>query len=256
MAGIDKTYIRTKAQYKEIYDWVMSLPVQKDDLGIEFDVRDWLPREYDDDLNDIGPATPEYIGRQIEKNKQSIDSRLKNEKYWNDNKHHYQECKTYEEWLKYVDDMFGEICLWNTPSWLDIFLIRNCPIGLIQDRLKIQYGDEYDKIKNKTGKYADLPDNPGHSFKLPCKIPRKMRCCDVFVVDSDGQELYLNKRADRWVDPHHSVCNYDEFSFYTRTMSKRKLGRLIKKWKLQKGWIVELAIYSDQERRGIIFKIK
>ena len=47
MAAIDKTYIKTAAQYKEVYDWVMSLPEQTDDLGLKFKLSDWLPREYD-----------------------------------------------------------------------------------------------------------------------------------------------------------------------------------------------------------------
>ena len=255
MAGIDKTYIRTKEQYQEIYDWIMSLPIQKDDLGFEFDVKEWLPLEYTDDWKIIGPATPDYIAKQIEKNKQSIDTRLKNEKYWNENKQYCTECKTYEEWLKYVDEMFGEICLWNTPVWFDIFLIRNCPVGFIQDRLKFQYGDEYEKIKNQTGKYTDLPDNPGHSFKLPRRISRKASYFNVFVMNEDSQDLYFNNKAGKWVDQLHKMCNYDEFSLWYDTMSRRKLGRLIKKWKLQKGWIVEIIFTVGKKYNVINFKV-
>ena len=66
MAAIDKTYIKTPEQYKEVYDWAMSIPVQSDDLGIEFDVKDYLPREYDDNLVDKGLASPEYIAKRLE----------------------------------------------------------------------------------------------------------------------------------------------------------------------------------------------
>ena len=33
-----------------------------------------------------------------------------------------------------------EAVLWNTPVFVDIWLIRNCPFEEIQDRLKEQYG--------------------------------------------------------------------------------------------------------------------
>ena len=111
MAAIDKTYIKTAAQYKEVYDWVMSLPEQTDDLGLKFKLSDWLPREYDEHLNDIGPASPEYMEKQIEEHKKPIDDTFKNENYWNENKQWYTDCETYQDWLDYVDKFFGEICL-------------------------------------------------------------------------------------------------------------------------------------------------
>ena len=73
MAAIDKTYIKTAERYKEVYDWAMSIQTQSDDLGIEFDVKDFLPREYDEQLNDKGPASPEYIAKHLELYKKDIN---------------------------------------------------------------------------------------------------------------------------------------------------------------------------------------
>ena len=39
-----------------------------------------------------------------------------------------------------------EYVLWNTPMWIDRFLIKNCPIEWIQDVLKNQYNGGWSKI--------------------------------------------------------------------------------------------------------------
>ena len=56
--------------------------------------------------------------------------------------------ETYEKAYKNA-----EILLWNTPFYFDRWLIKNCPIQFIQDRLKYQYDDEYEQIKNGTSAY-------------------------------------------------------------------------------------------------------
>lgn len=249
MAAIDKTYIKTAAQYKEVYDWVMSLPEQMDDLGLKFKLSDWLPREYDEHLNDIGPASPEYMEKQIDEHKKTIDDTFKNEKYWNENKQWYPDCETYQDWLDYVDKFFGEICLWNTPSWLDIFLIRNCPVSFIQDRLREQYKDSYDDILNKTGEFAERKAKVGHSFKMQRVTVSKTIYVDVFVYDKNGNDLYYNKKARRWIDPFTTMASYDEYSVTLFSAKRRTLKRWISKWNLESGSIVELRIVGDTENK-------
>ena len=254
MAAIDKTYIKKAEQYKEVYDWAMSIPIQKDDLGIEFDVKDFLPREYDDNLVDIGPASPEYIAKHLELYKKDIVKRYKNEQYWEDNKQYYPDCKSYEDWLAYVDEHFGEICLWNTPTWFDIFLIRNCPVKFIQDRLKEQYDDLYNDILNKTGEFAERKAKIGHSFKLPCGF-RKIRCLyDVFVYDKNGNDLFYNKKARRWINPFNTMADYDEYYLTIKNVSKRKIKRLVNNWKLESGSVIRIVSWLDNKPIRIVIK--
>ena len=249
MAAIDKTYIKTAAQYKEVYDWVMSLPEQTDDLGLKFKLSDWLPREYDEHLNDIGPASPEYMEKQITEHKKTISEKFKNEKYWNENKQWYPDCETYQDWLDYVDKFFGEICLWNTPTWLDIFLIRNCPVGFIQDRLRDQYKDSYDDILNKTGEFAERKAKVGHLFKIPRVAVNRVSYVDVFVYDKNGNDLYYNKKARRWIDPFTTMACYDEYCVTLFSTKRRTLKRWISKWNLESGSVVELRIVGDTENK-------
>ena len=49
------------------------------------------------------------------------------------------------KWQKEDFDGEREIPVWNTPTYLDIWLIRNCPIEFIQERLKEQYGGGWSK---------------------------------------------------------------------------------------------------------------
>lgn len=45
-----------------------------------------------------------------------------------------------------------ERTLANFPYRIDKYLIQNCPIEFVQDRLVVQYGDEYDAILNEGNK--------------------------------------------------------------------------------------------------------
>lgn len=104
MAAIDKTYIKTYNQYKEVYDWckdiVVTLNFNK--KNISFKPSEFLNELKEDDFNNLSENR--------------------------------------------------ELVLWNTPWYMDKWLIRNCPIEFIQKRLKEQYGDDYDAIKNGTYK--------------------------------------------------------------------------------------------------------
>lgn len=58
--------------------------------------------------------------------------------------------KKYSE--EQMDEAFNEgkeLVLWNTPTFIDEYLIQCCKIPFIVERLKEQYGEFYNKIKNK-----------------------------------------------------------------------------------------------------------
>ena len=221
---------------------------------IEFDVKDFLPREYDDNLVDKGPASPEYIAKRLESYKKEIYKRYKNEQYWEDNKQYYPDCKSYEDWLVYVDENFGEICLWNTPIWFDIFLIRNCPVGFIQDRLKEQYDDLYNDILNKTGEFTERKAKVGHSFKLPGGFRKTQSLYDVFVYDKNGNDLFYNKKANRWINPFNTMADYDEYYLTIKNVSKQKIKRLVNRWKLESGSVVKIVSWIDNKPIRIVIK--
>lgn len=51
----------------------------------------------------------------------------------------------------YKEEYFnnGKIPIMNTPTWLDIYLIQNCKIAFVLDRMKSFYGDKtYKEFQN------------------------------------------------------------------------------------------------------------
>lgn len=59
-----------------------------------------------------------------------------------------------------------ELPIMNTPTWLDIYLIQNCKIKFVLDRMKDVYGkDSYKKFK-----IVNLSDKPSEEFQQNRKI--------------------------------------------------------------------------------------
>ena len=142
MSYIDKTYVSTYKQFKEVRDWCKGKIVETDN-GIKYHAEDFLI-----DKN----MTEDYFNNW---KKEVIENRMRN----------YGE--TYEKAYKNA-----EIPLWNTPFYFDRWLIKNCPIQFIQDRLKYQYDDEYEQIKNGTSAY-DTYKRTGLGKNFHYKVIRK-----------------------------------------------------------------------------------
>ena len=126
MAGIDKTYIKTYNQYKEVHEWCKNIVVTFDDTfvkNVSFKPFDFIYKYTEDDFNQL----PEN----------------------------------------------GELVLWNTPCYMDQWLIKNCPIDFIQKRLKEQYGDYYDDIKNDN---FDTYEHNGLAQYIHFNVIKKTTC--------------------------------------------------------------------------------
>ena len=74
----------------------------------------------------------------------------------------------------------GEIPIMNTPTWLDIYLIQNCKIEFVIERMKCVYGkhfEEYQKLTNLNG----VPEGYAKNRKIvitnadKCKFPFKKK---------------------------------------------------------------------------------
>lgn len=70
--------------------------------------------------------------------------------------------------MTYVESDFNgsDRCIMNTPTWLDIYLIQNCTINFVTERMKVVYDeDSYKKFQN-----IDLTSNPPIDFQQNRKI--------------------------------------------------------------------------------------
>ena len=229
MAGIDKTYVSTWEDYKAAYDWASSVGTVTDDFGNVFAPINWLA-EYEE------TEFRESIRKQCERYKA----------YYSDPTH-LKEAKDAlgDDW-KPDPNGKGELILWNTPTYFDVWLIRYCPIDFIQGRLKQQYGSSYIEIKERRSEYDNYVRSAAslHFKILPLgsfpRIRRRDLRLDVQVEDTDWM---YSEETGEW---HHWLeCR--EWNTNTETIkgpiTRRKFKRYIKKCGFPAG--VRLRIYSN-----------
>lgn len=222
MAGIDKTYVKTWSQLKEVLDWAKTIGDVTDDFGNTLNPMWWLE-----------DWTEEYFNECIDRIRTDYSRRFKNKTEYEKamSSDYYKDIHSYEEWCAAVDT-WPEIAMWNTPEYFDIWLIRNCPITFIQERLKFQYGDDYDLIKNRTSEY-DTYVRPatGKHFTVDKHRIAHHKYWWIEVID-----YVYNGETDTWknmyLEPGPWTCS--DFD-HRGEMNKHVLSRLIKKWNLPIG---------------------
>lgn len=141
-----------------------------------------------------------------------------------------------------------EIPLCNNPSYVDVFLIRNCPIEFIQNRLKEQYGDEYDCILNYTSMYDTYKPTISTKFKVIKKPPFNCRggYWSVEVYSRDAYWRY-NKEKHCW-KTNLDLCYCDSYYIFYKHIDLRKIRRLVKKWRLPIGTTIKInGLYIGQD---------
>ena len=161
---------------------------------------------------------------------------------------------TYEKWMEYSKNETAEVVVWNTPKYLDIYLIRYCPLDFIQDRLKEQYGEgwsknafcatqnTYDEILNRTSTYDTYQrngvKNPKFKWHNPVYLRRNVRDFIWWVYIKDHDWSY-DESANHWFhddDVYMSKGNWtSNCATIKGRLTKRKLARILRKWNLPKG---------------------
>ncbi len=250
MAAIDKTYISDYQQFKEVRDWCKDKKVELKN-GLVYNAIDFL---YDPDM------TKESFNEWKE---EIVQRHIKN----------YNETR---------EDAVKSFCipLWNTPTYFDIWLIRNCPIDFIQNRLREQYGEEYEEIKNHTSEYDKYQRNGlGKNFHYTViKKPNWKSRYNFTYTDRHGNtKVYKENRKPWWFvklrdlsgnnimweanQRHNYWTNWIESLPFTSNMMDirkknlniRTIIRIIKKWDLpadtqviidnryfQYGWVINI----------------
>lgn len=188
--------------------------------------------------------------------------------------------KIYNESREDAEKHF-EIPLWNTPTYFDIWLIRNCHIDFIQDRLKDQYGEEYNQIKNYKSDYDTYKRN-GLGKHFHYKVIRKPNWKPRFrfrYTDRHGNEkLYKESRKSWWFVGLKDLSSNDirwesneEYNYWTNlnealpvtsnmmNVRKKNLNihniiRMIKKWDLPAN--TQVSVVNRYFNYGWIINIK
>lgn len=165
------------------------------------------------------------------------------------------------DWEKEDFDGKKEFPVWNTPIYLDIWLIRNCPLKFIQDRLKEQYGggwsktafkdhndaDMYYQILSYNSPYDVVRSNGSHKFSIKYKKNEKFKDDNLFwtakVIDNNW---WYNDEHNMWYHDNEALPISSNCAHFVGNITKRKLARLIKHWNLPKG--TQITFKGDFKR--------
>lgn len=119
----------------------------------------------------------------------------------------YKECIGSYVW-EYAEEDFGrEIPIMNSPNWVDIYLIQNCKISFIQERMKSVYSEKsYNELLN---------------IEFPCKIPesyqQNRKICIKHISKITKFTLHdkpysYKRRTSKWMLQAERDWDYDEDS--------------------------------------------
>lgn len=214
MAAIDKTYVNTWKDWKEITDWMKSFE-RKLPNGSVVKGENFL---YYPDIT-----------------KEEIENWLKEQK---------------------------EIPVMNTSWTMDYFLIRECPLEIVQNRMQSVYSKkEYEAIKNGTSEYDKFVRPVGGKHLKLIKKPKYWKpykylwngklCKDRFVVEIDlpeeyGKYSWYYDDIDYWSIPYELIAGSFTSSAIIYCNTHKALIRKILKWNLPIGTKVKVSFFRFQ----------
>jgi len=225
MAGIDKTYITSYEVYDKIRNWARDKIIQLKN-GQEIKLID-LVYYPDITLED-----------------------------WKEQEANYK--KEHPDWQ-------FDVILWNTPIYVDVWLIKNCPFEEIQDRLKEQYGggwskqaftehnneDMYEQIKNGTSIYDTYQRNGlGKKAKVLFKTIRGSWIRDKkllwWITIESPHGFWYNKDTNSWHQEEELIPITSNVCNFNGTLTKKNIVNLIKKWDLPKDVVLRFEASYDR----------
>lgn len=144
-----------------------------------------------------------------------------------------------------------EYVLWNTSQAIDIFLARNCPFKLVQDRLHEQYKDSYNELFTYKSPHIEYSNH--------FKFIGNLKTLNWVNNLSDCWELGIEGDYNWGVSYlTNSFVRYDEYlpinsnELFIRNLNKRSLKRKLKK--LPKG--VTIKIINCKYNYSFKLKVK
>lgn len=152
-----------------------------------------------------------------------------------------------EESFKIEDN---EYPLTNFPHKIDYYLIKNCNIPFIVERLKGQYGESYDEIKNDNKILNDYTFEKFKKFKIirekskyPYVIKKQKNKFIISIENLDNCNVWIyDKKISQWKnsDRSNNLNNNNCWSFIKFGKSRKAIIRKVNKWNLPKGVEIEI----------------
>ena len=160
--------------------------------------------------------------------------------------------------LEEVDFGEKEIPIMNTPSWLDIYLIQNCKIDFVINRMKEVYDSSYEDLCK-----VDLSARPPEEFKTNRKIvisKAKLNCFPIHSKPYGGKmdwwlqcndNFWYNSKTKTWT---HWDMYYPHDTNTAHIKSLKGIIRHLRKQYLPKG--ITFTISGRYVGEHYIVKIK
>jgi hypothetical protein len=258
MAGIDKTYVNSWNDYRQIQEWCKSVGTVTDGYGNTFNPLEFIAEYTQDEFQ-------ESIDYQITR----LLERYNNGDLRYQYKEGYLTIEEYNNIPNEPEKHIGGLCIWNTPTYFDLWLIRNCPLDIIKKRLEEQYGkDGCEEIRNHKSYYDTFQRNGlGRNITAPlsnkhCRLSykyssdrhkngKKMRWTNIYIElpkikvnIGTGREFtdtctMYSDDIDKWLY-HTENCIYHTYSSSSMFsvdgfMSQKSIYRKLQKWNLPQG---------------------
>lgn len=145
-----------------------------------------------------------------------------------------------------------DLQLWNTPTYIDIWLIRNCDIDFIVDRLKFQYGDSYEEIKEHRSDY-DRPRMPGcDKFSVIIDRPKDVSEKTIWTIGVESSNGCASFTYDKDSDSWHNWTeplniSHDIYLYVKGDITYDYIKEKVSKWDLPAGTVIyaEVIGYGD-----------
>lgn len=265
MAGIDKTYISDWNVFDKIRNWAIKQQFTlKNGQVIKLINYLYYPNLTKEEWDEMHDSAIKYA-----------------EEHYNTPEHTIECKELYGDNWEFNAENYFDVVLCNTPTYVDIWLIRNCPFEEIQDRLKEQYSggwsktaftdhnedNLYEQIKNGTSVYDTFQRNGlGKKAKVkfhniigswcrdkdcwwwievnPYRISDKRTKFDI------GDNPWYNEDDDMWYWDKEAMPISSNICHKHGCLTKKNIVNLIKKWNLPKGTIVKFENLMSFKGKG------
>lgn len=118
-------------------------------------------------------------------------------------------------WELDKEDFEEERPIMNTPTWLDTYLIQNCKVDFVLNRMKVCYGTTYDKLKS-----VDLTTLP-EGFERNRNFKIEMDRDEMDRYNGEGIEYFPIHSKENRGTMFLTCSNDNEFDFWYNDETKK-----------------------------------
>ena len=238
-----RIFVNSLKKYLEVKKVFSNSDKITDSYGNEFILSDYLLKQEEKIIDEI-----------IEK------QRLSYIKYYKNPENVAKALSIDKNWKPNIEHAISIPATTELPTYISVWLIRNCDNPVIVQNLKQHYGDRFYKIKNYNSEFDDPQYIRSKRFKIKInpeefekfgKIKNKNIIWIFSIVDSETGpclSMSFNREKRMWFE--YRECKKTDSAIYKTTgnLSRRRLKRIIGRWNLPIN--VTLSVIGQLQREN------